>query len=179
MMAVDLTERLAHGLPMALGMREAEPTFALLLRQYRKYQGWTQAELAEEWSYSFETISAWERCKRFPARPEIPRVAQLLGVDVQELTEIVVRSRVGQGETGERVRVRSMPRVPVVGPFAQGRLLWTLHLGLEHGRLQCVISCPLASGELWEVPLDSTLDAEAIRHLHQVVHEHVSRKASE
>jgi transcriptional regulator with XRE-family HTH domain len=173
-MAIDLTQRIANGLPTALGLREEGHTFALVVRQYRKDQGWTQAVLAEEWNYSFETVSAWERGKRFPARPEIPRVAQLLGVDAQELVELVIRSRMGRGEHGERVRVRSVPEAL---PFAQGRLLWTLHLGLEHGRLQCVITCPLASGEVWEVPLDSLSDAETIRLVHQVVHEHVSKKA--
>lgn len=38
--------------------------FPTLLKTYRKSMGWTQEELAQKWSYSFETISAWERGKR-------------------------------------------------------------------------------------------------------------------
>lgn len=179
-MAIDLTHKLAHGLPMALGWREEGQTFASLLRRYRKVQGLTQEELAQEWDYSFETISAWEREKRFPARSEFPRLARLLGMDAEELTEMIVNRRAGQVSKDEqRSRQVSVSRMPEVAvPFEQGRLFWTLHLGLEHGRLQCLITCPLASGETWEVPLDSVADAGAIRQLHQMVHEHVSHKAS-
>lgn len=177
-MAIDLMRRGSNSL---LERREEGLTFAVLVRQYRKVQGLTQEELAEEWSYSFETISSWEREKRFPARPEISRLAHLLEIDVEELTEMIIRGRSGQMRTGERGRKLPVPMVPVSMaevPFEHGRLFWMLHLGVEHGRLQCLITCPLASGEVWEVPLDSLADGEAIRHLHQMVHEHVSNKAS-
>ena len=60
-----------------------------ILRTYRKGKEWTQENLAENWNYSFETISAWERGRRRPTRQEMPRLAKLLAMDVQALTESV------------------------------------------------------------------------------------------
>jgi transcriptional regulator with XRE-family HTH domain len=142
--------------------------FSSLVRTYRKSMGWTQWELSERWGYSFETISAWERGKRSPSGVEIPRLAQLMGVEPRELAGLVARSKAqregwdsGEGERRELAGV----------PFADGRLLWTLHLGVGNEGLQGVIACPLASGEVWMVPLD----AEASQVLHQLVHAHISR----
>lgn len=67
--------------------------FSTLLRTYRKSMGWTQEELAQQWSYSFETISAWERGKRTPSKQEIPRLAKLLETDSEKLAEVIVGSR--------------------------------------------------------------------------------------
>ncbi|MEO6892355.1 MAG: DUF5919 domain-containing protein [Ktedonobacteraceae bacterium] len=55
--------------------------------------GWTQEKMAQKWSYSFETISAWERGKRSPGSQEIPRLAKLLEIEPEELAEIVINSR--------------------------------------------------------------------------------------
>jgi len=71
-----------------------EDTFATLVRTYRKNMGWTQEQLSEHWSYSFETISAWERGKRTPSNQEIPRLAKFLEISPEEMSEIVVNSRV-------------------------------------------------------------------------------------
>ena len=67
--------------------------FSELLRTYRKSMGWTQEEMSRKWSYSFETISAWERKKRSPSNQEIPRLAKLLGMSADELAVTVVNSR--------------------------------------------------------------------------------------
>lgn len=71
-----------------------EDKFSTLLRTYRKSMGWTQEELSQEWSYSFETISAWEREKRTPNNHEVPRIAKFLGLDSEELAETIRRSRI-------------------------------------------------------------------------------------
>jgi transcriptional regulator with XRE-family HTH domain len=67
--------------------------FPELLRAYRKGMGWTQEELSRRWSYSFETISAWERGKRRPGNQEIPRIAKFLGIDVEKLAETILNSK--------------------------------------------------------------------------------------
>ncbi|HYB02027.1 MAG TPA: DUF5919 domain-containing protein [Ktedonobacteraceae bacterium] len=59
------------------------------LKAFRKSMGWTQAELAKRWAYSFETISAWERGKRKPGVQEIPRIAHLLGTTSEELAQLI------------------------------------------------------------------------------------------
>jgi transcriptional regulator with XRE-family HTH domain len=64
-------------------------SFPERLKAYRKAMGWTQAELAKRWVYSFETISAWERGKRTPGVHQIPRIAHLLGVTPEALTQSI------------------------------------------------------------------------------------------
>lgn len=54
---------------------------------------WTQEEMARQWSYSFETISAWERGKRTPSSQEIPRLAKFLEMEPEQVAEIVLASR--------------------------------------------------------------------------------------
>lgn len=67
--------------------------FSDLLRMYRKSMGWTQEEMAQKWSYSFETISAWERGKRSPSSQEIPRLAKFLEKHPEELASIIMNNR--------------------------------------------------------------------------------------
>ncbi len=67
--------------------------FPALLKTYCKSMGWTQEEMSQRWSYSFETISAWERGKRSPGSQEIPRLAKLLETEPEELAEMVINSR--------------------------------------------------------------------------------------
>ena len=80
-----------------------EEDFSELLRRYRKNMGWTQAELSENWSYSFEAISSWERRKRIPSNREVPRLAKLLGMKAEILNEIMQSSRkqMNAGKNGE------------------------------------------------------------------------------
>ena len=70
-----------------------ETEFSTLLRTYRRNMGWTQEEMSQKWSYSFETISAWERQKRTPSSQEIPRIAKFLEMEPEALAEVIVNSR--------------------------------------------------------------------------------------
>ncbi len=70
-----------------------ENDFSTLLKTYRKSMGWTQEETSEKWSYSFETISAWERGKRTPSNQEIPRLAKFLGMSTEALASTITNSR--------------------------------------------------------------------------------------
>ena len=67
--------------------------FSELLRTYRKSMGWTQEELSQKWSYSYETISAWERRNRSPGNQEIPRIAKFLDMNAEKLAEIILSSK--------------------------------------------------------------------------------------
>ena len=80
--------------------------FSSLLRTYRKNMGWTQEEMSQKWSYSFETISAWERKKRTPSSQEIPRLAKLLQIEAEKLADLIANSR---GEA------KSSPNKPAIG----------------------------------------------------------------
>lgn len=59
------------------------------LKAYRKSNGLTQADLARLLDFSPETISAWERGKRKPHIQQIPRLARLLQVDVEQLLQSI------------------------------------------------------------------------------------------
>jgi transcriptional regulator with XRE-family HTH domain len=139
--------------------------------------GWTQAELAEEWGYSFETVSAWERGKRFPSRTETSRLAEFLDVEPRELAALVATSK---GVPVKQEPVLKPRRQEVArtqpGPFSDGRLLWTLHVGVQDGGLQCIISCPLANGDSWDIVLDPETDGVDIQHLYRLVQEQVMVK---
>ena len=66
-------------------------SFGELLRRYRKaykYQC-TQAEIAERFGYSKETISSWEQGRRFPAQHELARLAQLMELEIREVEDAI------------------------------------------------------------------------------------------
>ena len=66
-------------------------SFSELFRRYRKAYKYncTQAEIAEKLGYSTETVRSWESGRRFPARTEIPRLAQVMGVGIQEVEDAI------------------------------------------------------------------------------------------
>lgn len=61
--------------------------FSDRLKNYRKVMGWTQEQLAKEWAYSTEAISAWERGVRVPGSQQLPRIANLLQIAPDELMQ--------------------------------------------------------------------------------------------
>ncbi len=66
-----------------------QESFSERLKNYRKTMGWTQEELAKEWSYSPDSISSWERGIRTPNGQQIPRIARLLKVLPEELVKSI------------------------------------------------------------------------------------------
>jgi transcriptional regulator with XRE-family HTH domain len=70
---------------------EQETSFGELLRRYRKAYKYncSQAEIAERFGYSKETISSWEQGRRFPAHHEVTRLAQLMGLEPQEVQDAI------------------------------------------------------------------------------------------
>jgi transcriptional regulator with XRE-family HTH domain len=62
---------------------ESAISFGELLRRFRKYNDYTQAETAQRLGYSEETIKSWEQGRRFPVREEVARLADLMELDEQ------------------------------------------------------------------------------------------------
>ncbi len=62
-----------------------ETSFGDLLRHYRKYYDYTQAEAAQKFGYSKETIRSWEQGRRFPNREEVVRLAHIMELDPQDV----------------------------------------------------------------------------------------------
>jgi transcriptional regulator with XRE-family HTH domain len=81
--------------------------FPTLLKTYRKSMGWTQEELAQQWSYSFETISAWERGKRTPSNQEIPRLAKFLEMESDLVAALIVEGRERSNPLKKAIETRS------------------------------------------------------------------------
>lgn len=66
-----------------------DQSFPDLLKMFRKTKGWTQEEMAKEWGYSAEAISAWEREVRTPNSQQIPRIAALLDIEAEKLVRML------------------------------------------------------------------------------------------
>lgn len=58
---------------------------ALKIREYRKTQGLTQKELGEKIGVKHNTISGWESCKTEPEQDHLFKIAQVLGVSINDL----------------------------------------------------------------------------------------------
>lgn len=103
-------------------------SFSELFRRYRKAYKYncTQAEIAEKLGYSTETVRSWESGRRFPARNEIPRLAQLMGVGIQEVEDAI---RVGHA----RLHVNGTSAEKVLTHDALSILGSPLYLAPEQG----------------------------------------------
>ena len=82
--------------------------FSDRLKNYRRVMGWTQEQLAKEWTYSTEAISAWERGVRVPGSQQLPRIAKLLQIAPEELIQSLNTNR---RKTNAR-RVRALAERP-------------------------------------------------------------------
>lgn len=59
--------------------------FAQILRDLRTQQGWTQPQLAQRLGVSRSTVSMYERGEREPDFAMLRRIADLFGVDTDQL----------------------------------------------------------------------------------------------
>ena len=66
-----------------MGKRDFGSTIAAL----RKAQGMTQLDLAQKMGVTDKAVSKWERSLSFPDVASLPRLAEVLGVTVDELLE--------------------------------------------------------------------------------------------
>ena len=64
-------------------------SFAEHIKAYRIRLDYTQEEAAQALGYSKATVAAWESERRFPSHNEITRLASLLNVDQQTLTQSI------------------------------------------------------------------------------------------
>lgn len=62
-----------------------EKTLGTMIAELRKNNGMTQAELAEKMNVTDKAVSKWERDLSCPDVSSFPRLAEVLGVTVDEL----------------------------------------------------------------------------------------------
>ena len=62
-------------------------TLGAMIAELRKQHGMTQLELAEKMGVTDKAVSKWERDVAFPDTATIPKLAEILGVSVEELMQ--------------------------------------------------------------------------------------------
>lgn len=68
-------------------------TFGNMVAVLRKEKGMTQLELAEKMGVTDKAVSKWERDLSFPDVSSIPKLANILGVSVDELMQVKAESK--------------------------------------------------------------------------------------
>ena len=68
-------------------------TFGNMVAALRKERGMTQLELAEKMGVTDKAVSKWERDLSFPDVSSIPKLAEILGVSVDELMQVKAESK--------------------------------------------------------------------------------------
>lgn len=74
------------------------PTMGAMIASLRKERGMTQAQLAEQLNVTDKAVSKWERDIACPDISALPRLAELLGVSVDELLQVRQSTRKPAGE---------------------------------------------------------------------------------
>lgn len=72
--------------------------FSNNLKRLRQAGGMSQAQLAEQMNVTRQTISSWERGNSYPDIGMLTRLAEVLGVEVQQLLCTPRRRSFGKGE---------------------------------------------------------------------------------
>ena len=70
-------------------MREGADILKKNLIIARKRKGWTQKDLSDNVGFSVDTISRWERGERSPKLEDLKKIARILDITLDELTEEV------------------------------------------------------------------------------------------
>ena len=68
-------------------------TFGNMVAVLRKEKGMTQLELADRMGVTDKAVSKWERDLSFPDVSSIPKLAEILGVSVDELMQVKAESK--------------------------------------------------------------------------------------
>ena len=63
-------------------------SFGSTIAALRKEKGMTQLDLAREMGVTDKAVSKWERDLSFPDVASLPKLAEVLGVSVDELLEV-------------------------------------------------------------------------------------------
>ena len=65
-------------------------TMGKIIATLRKEKGMTQKELADQLGITDKAVSKWERDASFPDTATIPKLAEILGVSVEELLQVKI-----------------------------------------------------------------------------------------
>ena len=71
-------------------------TLGMMISSLRKEKGMTQLDLAEEMGVTDKAVSKWERDISCPDINSIPKLADVLGVSVEELMQVKIEANTEQ-----------------------------------------------------------------------------------
>jgi len=94
-----------YNLPMARTLTKPRPRQGELLRQFRLAAGLSQRELAELIGETQQNVAFWEQSDKPPRSDVLPRLAQALGVRVEDLLQPGAESLRRSGPAGKLRKV--------------------------------------------------------------------------
>lgn len=119
-------------------------TIGSMIAMLRKKKGMTQMELAEQMGVTDKAVSKWERDLSFPDVSSVPKLAELLGVSVDEL----IQAKTGTQEKPAGGKVEGMVQLVCKGvALAMGvsvavlSLLNRIEPGAAFGMLGIGLAC--------------------------------------
>ena len=80
-------------------------TLGAMIAELRKHRGMTQLELAEQMGVTDKAVSKWERELSCPDIGSIPKLAEILGVSVEELMQTPKAAGVSAGKVAEIMEI--------------------------------------------------------------------------
>ena len=78
-------------------------TFGVMVARLRKERGMTQSDLAEKMCVTDKAVSKWERDISYPDIASLPKLAEILGVSVDELMQANNRAATPQASNAHNI----------------------------------------------------------------------------
>ena len=101
-----------------IGMKEQ--TLGAMIAALRKEKGMTQLDLAQQLGVTDKAVSKWERDLSCPDVNSLPKLAEVLGVTVDELMQIKIKPK----EEGEKNWTHILDLILKAVPLAMGIALF-------------------------------------------------------
>ena len=109
-----------------------EKTMAEVISSRRKELGMTQKDLAEKLNITDKAVSKWERGIACPDTAAIPKLAQILGISLEELMNTEPVQKPG-GEKAEQVLDVALKAIPLAMGIAVTVLSFLGEMDLQSG----------------------------------------------
>jgi transcriptional regulator with XRE-family HTH domain len=113
-------------------MTMTEKTMAEVISSRRKELGMTQKDLAEKLNITDKAVSKWERGIACPDTAAIPKLAQILGISLEELMTTEPVQKPG-GEKAEQVLDVALKAIPLAMGIAVTVLSFLGEMDLQSG----------------------------------------------
>ena len=134
-------------------------TLGMMIASLRKEKGMTQLELAEQLAVTDKAVSKWERDLSCPDVGTLPKLAQILGVSVDELIE----AKPEENET-KKTAASLVPLILKAVALAMGVCVYVMKTFLPLNRLCTILEIAVGVAVYLEVALaDHAIKKEDLR----------------